>query len=85
MYCCMRAALADPSCWAQVFLVFLYQRYIYPVDKTRPNEFGYASSLSIAMLPAQSAPACAWSEQYLFLFLNIACTRRDIARRSTHR
>jgi len=25
-----------------VFLVFLYQRYLYPVDKTRANEFGIA-------------------------------------------
>lgn len=23
-----------------VFLVYLYQRYLYPVDKSRPNEFG---------------------------------------------
>ena len=23
-----------------VFLVYLYQRYLYPVDKKRPNEFG---------------------------------------------
>jgi len=26
-----------------IFLVFLYQRWIYPVDKTRYNEFGYAA------------------------------------------
>lgn len=25
-----------------VFLIFLYQRWIYPVDKTRTNEFGYS-------------------------------------------
>ncbi|KAG5897555.1 hypothetical protein JTB14_007270 [Gonioctena quinquepunctata] len=25
-----------------VFLIFLYQRWIYPVDKTRRNEFGYS-------------------------------------------
>ena len=24
-----------------IFLIFLYQRWIYPVDKTRRNEFGY--------------------------------------------
>lgn len=24
-----------------VFLVFLYQRYLYPVDASRPDEFGY--------------------------------------------
>ncbi len=23
-----------------IFLIFLYQRYIYPIDKQRPNEFG---------------------------------------------
>eukprot|EP01126_Amoeba_proteus_P064821 TRINITY_DN9121_c0_g1_i8.p1 TRINITY_DN9121_c0_g1~~TRINITY_DN9121_c0_g1_i8.p1 ORF type:complete len:261 (+),score=65.29 TRINITY_DN9121_c0_g1_i8:235-1017(+) len=27
-----------------VFLVYLYQYWIYPVDKTRPNEFGYVFS-----------------------------------------
>jgi len=27
-----------------VFLVYIYQRYAYRVDKKRPNEFGYASS-----------------------------------------
>lgn len=26
----------------QVFLVFLYQRWLYPVDKTRANEYGIA-------------------------------------------
>lgn len=26
-----------------VFLIFLYQRWIYPVDKTRTNEFGYSA------------------------------------------
>ena len=25
-----------------VFFIYLYQRYLYPVDKTRPNEFGIA-------------------------------------------
>lgn len=24
-----------------VFFIYLYQRYLYPVDKTRPNEYGY--------------------------------------------
>lgn len=28
-----------------VFLVYIYQRYAYRVDKKRPNEFGYASFL----------------------------------------
>ena len=26
-----------------VFFVFLYQLWIYPVDKSRPNEFGYVA------------------------------------------
>lgn len=26
-----------------IFLIFLYQRWIYPVDKTRRNEFGYTA------------------------------------------
>ncbi len=25
-----------------VFLIQLYQRWLYPIDKTRPNEFGQA-------------------------------------------
>ena len=25
-----------------VFFIYLYQRWIYPVDKTRTNEFGYS-------------------------------------------
>lgn len=25
-----------------VFFIFLYQRWIYPIDKTRPNEYGVA-------------------------------------------
>jgi hypothetical protein len=29
-----------------VFFVYLYQRYIYQVDKARPNEFGMAYELS---------------------------------------
>lgn len=27
-----------------IFLIFLYQRWIYPVDKTRANEFGYSET-----------------------------------------
>ncbi|XP_065158917.1 putative lipid scramblase CLPTM1 [Atheta coriaria] len=27
-----------------IFLIFLYQKWIYPVDKTRRNEFGYVES-----------------------------------------
>ena len=36
-----------------VFLIFLYQRYIYPIDKKRANEFGCA----MVSLRAQSATA----------------------------
>jgi hypothetical protein len=25
-----------------VFFIYLYQRWIYPVDKTRANEYGYS-------------------------------------------
>lgn len=24
-----------------IFLIYLYQRWVYPVDKTRVNEFGF--------------------------------------------
>ena len=30
-----------------IFLIFLYQRYIYPIDKKRPNEFGCAHLLQL--------------------------------------
>lgn len=38
-----------------VFLIFLYQRWIYPVDKTRRNEFGYSGEDSAT--PATAAAA----------------------------
>ncbi len=25
-----------------IFVIFLYQRWLYPVDKARVNEFGYS-------------------------------------------
>ena len=28
-----------------VFLIFLYQRYIYPVDKSRVNEYGVSQEM----------------------------------------
>ena len=46
-----------------VFLVFLYQRWIYPVDKTRANEFGYSEaqqeqpSAALDAGPAAASPA----------------------------
>ena len=36
-----------------VFLIFLYQRYIYPIDKKRANEFGCAPCIPVHS-PAQS-------------------------------
>lgn len=42
--CLSRPVLADITIWLRcaVFLVYLYQRWIYPVDKKRANEFGCA-------------------------------------------
>lgn len=34
-----------------VFLIFLYQRWIYPVDKKRRNEFGYAAEVEEVTQP----------------------------------
>jgi len=31
-----------------IFLIYLYQRWIYRVDKTRPNEFGYVEDAAAA-------------------------------------
>lgn len=45
-----------------IFFIFLYQRWIYPVDKTRVNEFGQSGEdgepASVdAALPAAGSPA----------------------------
>lgn len=43
-----------------VFFVYLYQRWLYPVDKTRPNEFGIAyekEKQAIAPPPLQQDPS----------------------------
>jgi hypothetical protein len=50
-----------------IFFIFLYQRWIYPVDKTRVNEFGQSgedgepasvdANASAAALPAAGSPA----------------------------
>lgn len=50
--CRSRPVLADITTWLRcaVFLVYLYQRWIYPVDKKRANEFGCA--------PLCAGPAC---------------------------
>ena len=42
-----------------VFVVYLYQRYIYRVDKTRPNDFGVAYELPATMRSAAPAGAVA--------------------------
>ncbi|KAG0486954.1 hypothetical protein HPP92_009049 [Vanilla planifolia] len=41
-----------------VFLIYLYQRWIYPVDKTRVNEFGFGGE-DQQPLVANSSPAIA--------------------------
>ena len=47
-----------------VFVVYLYQRYIYRVDKTRPNDFGVAYELpATAPTPAPAAAAAAAPHQ----------------------
>lgn len=38
-----------------VFLIFLYQRWIYRVDKTRANEFGFAEAEAAAAAAAAAA------------------------------
>jgi hypothetical protein len=43
-----------------VFLVYLYQRWIYPVDKKRANEFG-------------CAPLCAWPACIGSISLGLCC------------
>ena len=46
-----------------VFLVYIYQRWAYRVDKRRPNEFGYA--------PLPDTCACAWAVLFLFIYLDL--------------
>jgi hypothetical protein len=40
-----------------VFLIFLYQWWIYPVDKTRPNEFGTTAAIIAADSPNDEVDA----------------------------
>ena len=40
-----------------VFLVFLYQRWCYPVDKKRANEYGIAYEREAYAQPAEEAAA----------------------------
>ena len=37
---CVMTLLIDMCLGTLVFFIYLYQRYLYPVDKTRANEFG---------------------------------------------
>ncbi len=39
-----------------VFLVYMYQRYLYPVDKTRANEYGIAYEREEVEATAEAAP-----------------------------
>jgi hypothetical protein len=34
-----------------IFFIYLYQRYIYPVDRTRVNEFGTTGETNSAVVP----------------------------------
>lgn len=34
-----------------IFFIYLYQRYIYPVDRTRLNEFGTTGETDSALVP----------------------------------
>ena len=45
---CFRSLSRCPCCIACfrddiIFFIYLYQMWIYPVDKTRKNEFGYSA------------------------------------------
>ena len=47
-----------------VFFIFLYQRYIYRVDPSRVNEFGFSQEmLERKQNPAAAAAAAAGAEQ----------------------
>lgn len=38
----LRSLILSPLCNADViFLIYLYQRWIYPVDRKRVNEYGF--------------------------------------------
>ncbi len=36
-----------------IFFIYLYQRYIYPVDRTRLNEFGTTGETDSALVPVE--------------------------------
>jgi hypothetical protein len=37
-----------------IFFIYLYQRYIYPVDRTRVNEYGTTGELDSTVVPISS-------------------------------
>jgi hypothetical protein len=48
-----------------IFFIYLYQRYIYPVDRTRLNEFGTTGETDSALVPApEQLPVDTPSEQH---------------------
>lgn len=40
-----------------IFFIYLYQRYIYPVDRTRLNEYGTSGETDSAVVPSDEAQA----------------------------
>lgn len=46
-----------------IFLIYIYQRWIYRVDKTRPNEFGYVAEQTPEGQEAPTAAAAGGSAQ----------------------
>jgi hypothetical protein len=36
-----------------IFFIYLYQRYIYPVDRTRINEYGISGETDSAVVPVE--------------------------------
>ena len=42
-----------------IFFIYLYQRYIYPVDRTRLNEFGTTGETDSALVAATDASTAA--------------------------
>ncbi len=43
-------------CLDIIFFIYLYQRYIYPVDRKRLNEFGTTGETDSALVPAEDQP-----------------------------
>lgn len=52
-------AISQTCFWGAqlVFFVFLYQRWIYPINKARANEFGYAYADEAPALEPEPKPA----------------------------